>query len=225
MKLYLGGKMLGIPGYGFSEFDEMAKLLRAQGHEVFNPAEHDRSQGFDPGPDADGSHAEMTDSGFNRRAALRADLDWIMTESEGMVVLANWGDSYGSKAEIAAHQALYLPVWPVLPFLVLGDRAKTLDPLQPGYILSDVSTEVARQIGLWGEQRHPDGTSDKFTETANTARDDCQHYSKIGEVTWFDILSEEYWEAMAETEWPKIRTELIQSMAVMYSWIRDGDKR
>ena len=234
MKLYLGGKMLGVPGYNFAEFDAYADLLRAQGHEVFNPADHDRANGFNPGPETDGTHAEMTDAGFDRRKALAADFAWITSESEGMVVLGNWTDSPGCKAEVAAHQALYLPVWHVEDFLWMGTQAEPVPSLEPSQrypdpvtakVTDDTLKEVDRQLSIWGEQHHPDGTSLSFTERARGARMECQRADKEGGVTWQHILTEEYFEAMAETDWPALRTELIQCAAVIISWVRDGDKR
>ncbi|MGH7238776.1 MAG: DUF4406 domain-containing protein [Candidatus Saccharimonadales bacterium] len=132
MKLYLGGKMVGVPGMGFEDFDVVAEVLRIAGHEVFNPAEHDRSMGFDPDSDYIGSYKDVADSGFNRRAALLADLTWIMTESEGMVVFENWRDSPGTRAEIAAHQSIFLPVWERDDFLLMGTYAPTLNSLVDG---------------------------------------------------------------------------------------------
>lgn len=130
--MYLGGKMLGVPGFGFQAFDTAASDLRAKGHTVFNPAERDRATGFRPPADALGSHAELEIQGFNRREALAADLAWIMARSEGMVCLSNWLRSPGTKAEIAAHQAIYLPVWELDDFLKFGIEAPTVLPLASG---------------------------------------------------------------------------------------------
>jgi hypothetical protein len=233
MRLYIGGKMLGVVGYGFAEFDVYSDLLRAQGHTVFNPADHDRSQGFSPAADADGSVAEMTDSGFNRRAAIGADLAWITSASEGMVVLDNWTDSPGCKAEVAAHQALYLPVWHVEDFLWMGTQAEPIPSLVPSEsaypdpvtvkVVDDTLKEVDRQLSVWGEQHHPDGTSKTYTGHADWARRVCKQADN--EVTWRHILAEEFYEACAETDWLALRGELIQSAAVIFSWVRDGDKR
>lgn len=131
MKLYLGGKMVGIPGYGFKDFDDAAAKIRALGYEVFNPAERDRSVGF-KGEEADGSFEHMERVGFSRRDALATDLDWIAHNSDGMVCLANWRKSPGAKAEIALHQGLFLPVWELADFLADETAAPTLPPLMPG---------------------------------------------------------------------------------------------
>lgn len=39
MKLYIAGPMTGLPDLDFPAFHEAAAKLRAQGHEVINPAE------------------------------------------------------------------------------------------------------------------------------------------------------------------------------------------
>ncbi len=131
MKLYLGGKMMGVPGFGFKGFDQAAAELRSRGYEVFNPAERDRAAGF-RAVDTDGSWAAMRAQGFDRRTALGADLAWIVANSEGMVALPSWRESPGTKAEIALHQGLYLPVWEMRDFLKLGTAASPLPPLRAG---------------------------------------------------------------------------------------------
>jgi len=127
MKLYLGGKMVGVPGLGFEEFDIVAAQLRARGHTVFNPAEFDRKAGYEPGPRERGTYENTPE--FNRTKALLADVTWILTESEGMVVLENWPTSPGTRLEIAAHQAIFLPVWERNDFLDYGVKAMTLNPI------------------------------------------------------------------------------------------------
>lgn len=127
MRLYLGGKMVGIPGLGFKDFDLAAAALRYQGHVVFNPAEYDRKSGFVP-EDSDLGTYEDTPA-FNRTRALLDDVTWILTQSEGMVAFENWVDSPGTRLEIAAHQSIFLPVWELGEFLEYGQKAPTLKPL------------------------------------------------------------------------------------------------
>jgi len=48
MKLYLAYKMRDEPLFNFPWSHEVTAALRAQGHDVFNPAEFDEERGFDP---------------------------------------------------------------------------------------------------------------------------------------------------------------------------------
>jgi hypothetical protein len=92
-------------------------------------------------------------------------------------------------------------------------------------ILADIADERHRQDEKWGERHWPDGTHANYESDANGARWICEHYAESGELTWADILNEEFREARAETDWPKLRKELIQVAAVCVAWIEDGDQR
>jgi hypothetical protein len=131
MNLYLGGKMVGIPGLGFVDFDKAEAKLRYLGHNVFNPAAYDRKAGYIPAVDDCGTYFDTPE--FNRSRALLDDVTWILTESEGMVAMANWVDSPGTRLEVAAHQAIFLPVWELDDFLRYGVSAPILDTLKPGH--------------------------------------------------------------------------------------------
>jgi hypothetical protein len=94
-----------------------------------------------------------------------------------------------------------------------------------GQFAEDVDTERQNQIRQWGDQSHPDGTgrpgdrqlADHFRSVckANGPQDD----------NWRDIAAEEAAEAFAETDWSKLREELIQLSAVLAAWVSDGDRR
>lgn len=117
--LYLGNKMTGIPYFNAPWFDEAASTLLklpAVIH-VFNPAEHDRLQGFDPMSCPLGSTEEARAAGFTARKALAADWAWIAAYSTGMIVGPDWTRSPGAKSEVACHHALGLPVWEYEVFL------------------------------------------------------------------------------------------------------------
>ena len=45
-----------------------------------------------------------------------------------------------------------------------------------------------------------------------------------GEGTWADILREEYFEALAETDPARLRVELIQVAAVAVAWVEAIDR-
>lgn len=92
-------------------------------------------------------------------------------------------------------------------------------------VLWDVHYERIRQDEKCGEQNHPNGTSQIFTETANTCRVMTDMAAKRGRLTWAHILNEEFYEAMSEEDPEKLREELIQVAAVAVAWAECIDRR
>lgn len=109
MKIYIAGPMRRQPEFNFPAFDDAARRLRRAGHEVFNPAERDRSIGFS----ADGltGYEDLAYLGFDHRAALRADMEWITTTADAVVLLPGWRDSSGATAEAAVARAIGIDVY------------------------------------------------------------------------------------------------------------------
>lgn len=86
-------------------------------------------------------------------------------------------------------------------------------------ILQKIRDEVSRQDAKFGEQNHPDGTGSAFQkDLATAARNSCQSKAQDGQHTWADILTEEFAEALAESDPDKIDEELIQVAAVCVNW-------
>lgn len=113
MKYYLGGPMRGIPEFNFPAFHAAADRLKAEGHEVFNPAAKDNEKhGTDisKGNAAGCEEKAAKDHGFNLREALGADLAWICAEADGIALLPGWKNSKGATAEHATAVALGLVV-------------------------------------------------------------------------------------------------------------------
>jgi hypothetical protein len=113
MKVYLAGPMRGYPEFNFPAFHRAALKLRADGHEVFNPAERDNERhGTDISKgNATGDEALATaQHGFSLREALGADLAWICAHAEAIALLPGWENSRGAKAEAATAHALDLEV-------------------------------------------------------------------------------------------------------------------
>jgi hypothetical protein len=92
MKIYLAGPMRGIIEFNFPAFMAMATMLRAQGHTVYNPAEHDMEH--------------VTAGKFSLNKALAADLAWICLEADAVYLLPGWQRSKGATAEYATARAL-----------------------------------------------------------------------------------------------------------------------
>lgn len=94
-------------------------------------------------------------------------------------------------------------------------------------VFADITAERARQDAKWGVQRHPDGTSNDpdDTQMAEMWKDIVDRDAAQGTTNWVNILSEEMFEAFAETDPVKLRAELIQCAAVITNWVEDIDSR
>lgn len=106
-------------------------------------------------------------------------------------------------------------------------------------VLAAVAEERHAQDMKWGRQDHPDGTSPDmeygwshadgtvFTmaEVAEQAKEDCDFAAQTEILTWFDILQEEFFEALAEEDPARLREELVQVAAVAVAWIEAIDRR
>jgi len=103
--------MTGIPHFNYPAFNSAAAALRFEGHTVFNPAEQDIEMFGKDISNPTGDAAQATaDHGFDRRAALKADLSWICDNAEAIALLPGWEKSSGANAERALAVALGLEV-------------------------------------------------------------------------------------------------------------------
>lgn len=98
-KIYVAGKMRGIPMYNFPAFDAKKAELEAAGHRVISPADLDRAYGFDP---YKGDSAESA-AEFDMKSAIRRDVDALLN-CDWLVLLDGWETSVGAKGEIALAQ-------------------------------------------------------------------------------------------------------------------------
>lgn len=92
-------------------------------------------------------------------------------------------------------------------------------------VLADVWQERDRQDERWGQQNHPDGTHVRWRQKADLMKSLNTEFAQSGAITWMDILEEEFWEAMGETDPKALRDELIQVAAVAVAWIEAIDRR
>lgn len=106
--------MRGIPNFNFPAFHAAAAKLRADGHEVFSPAERDiaihGAVFADSNPTGANAKAEA-DHGFNLREALADDLAWICLHADAVALLPGWTSSKGANAERATAIALGLEMF------------------------------------------------------------------------------------------------------------------
>lgn len=93
--------------------------------------------------------------------------------------------------------------------------------------------EVERQRLLWKEQNHPIGNGSnkifgayggRAGDMEDILRTRTEYRAKHGGLTYFDILFEEIFEAFAADDKDNLRTELIQSGAVIISMIASLDR-
>lgn len=112
----------------------------------------------------------------------------------------------------------------------------------------EIDAERQRQIGKFGEQHHPDiDPRDIDVVTHDFFRQKAEIHRKVNEeratpsrtigrcgrcpegdhphTAWDVVLLEEVYEALAESDPAKLRTELIQAAAVCAAWIADIDSR
>ncbi|QPC43477.1 DUF4406 domain-containing protein [Kaustia mangrovi] len=110
MNIYVAGPMRGIPEFNFPAFHAAAARLRAEGHNVFNPAERDieRHGGIDVSKgNAEGcEETAAKEHGFSLRQALADDTRYICLEADAIALLPGWETSRGARAEKALADAL-----------------------------------------------------------------------------------------------------------------------
>ena len=93
-------------------------------------------------------------------------------------------------------------------------------------VLTEILAERARQDERWGEQNHPDGTGlPVYKNAARRYRDQADRNAASGVLTWRDVLLEELYEALAESDPARLRAELVQAVAVGVAWIEAIDRR
>jgi hypothetical protein len=109
-------------------------------------------------------------------------------------------------------------------------------------ILAAVVAERERQEVLWGEQNHSDRMPANYpvgdrpnaelaavhwknTNAARVAWMNDLGVPRDRNAAWDGILLEEVYEALAESDPEKLRTELVQSMAVILNWLECISRR
>ena len=108
-RFYVSGPMRGYQDFNAPAFDAATERLRAEGHEVFCPRQNDLSMGFDS-VGLTGLE-DLASLGFDVRAALAEDMDWICRHATAVFMLPGWSGSKGATAERAVALALGLEIW------------------------------------------------------------------------------------------------------------------
>jgi hypothetical protein len=101
--------MRGVPEFNAPAFDAAAAKLRAEGHEVFNPAENDRAL-YGDDVFTGNTSGDLNLTSINRREVFEADLTWICRHADAVALLRGWVRSKGARAEQAVAVALGLKI-------------------------------------------------------------------------------------------------------------------
>lgn len=109
-----------------------------------------------------------------------------------------------------------------------------------GGVVREVLDERARQDAKWGEQNHPDLSPEVAgyklelvhekmgVALAGDAKARVERLARLGELGYADIALEEFAEAIeaaALRDTKALRTELIQTAAVLVAWVECIDRR
>lgn len=104
-KLYVAGPMSGLPEFNFPAFNDAAAFFRANGWEVFNPAEKDSESGLDAEAYKTGDAELATSKGFDFREAYLWDIESVL-KSNAIYMLKGWENSPGARGEHAVAIAI-----------------------------------------------------------------------------------------------------------------------
>ena len=102
-KIYLAGPMRGIPEFNFPAFGKWAQYLRAQGWEVFSPAEKGCEKEVGDNPD-------LQNEMWFRRKVFALDTDYICNHADAIALMPDWHISLGARAEYALAKAIGLEI-------------------------------------------------------------------------------------------------------------------
>ena len=90
-KIYLSGKMTGLPNNGFEIFDKNRDFLLEKGWDVVSPADIDRALGFDPS-----KNSVFTEEQYNE--TIKRDYAALL-ECDSIAFMPNWVNSRGALLE------------------------------------------------------------------------------------------------------------------------------
>lgn len=141
MKIYLAGPMSGIAFFNHPAFNSAAAKLREMGHEVCNPAEFDAATYKHIPPESGSVEEASKDYGFDYKACLKMDLDWIFEHAEAIALLPGWEKSKGANAELALARALGLKL-----MLLSGDGPHPVSQYDLIAEQLEIRTSTARSV-------------------------------------------------------------------------------
>jgi hypothetical protein len=128
--------MSGEPDNGFPLFDSAAAYLRALGHDVVNPAEIDRSLGFD---------GSTTLTPQQRKDVLRRDY-FELVSCDAIALLPTWSRSVGATGERRVSEEVGIDVYHVVPWVSFKPEPATLLVGLSGYAQTGKDTSGAMMV-------------------------------------------------------------------------------
>jgi hypothetical protein len=155
---------------------------------------------------------------------------------DGCRIVGKWTDAEGDPARYSRTGTHYYgDGCPEHPALAEGRPVLSGDPIVVPRRDRPVSPLVRITREIWEERRRaeekfpgqhlPDGTGlEGDALAADLMKIRCKQRNADGTLTWRDVLSEEFFEALAEEESAKLRAELIQVANVAIRWVEDIDR-
>lgn len=89
----------------------------------------------------------------------------------------------------------------------------------------ELYAERRKQLAKFGHQSYDWPGGGFFIGARDQAKVTCEAADKAGRVNWIHIITEEFYEACAETDPVALRAELIQLAAVALAAVQDLDAK
>lgn len=176
---------------------------------------------------------EAFDTALSELATVRVQAAELQAALRDLNACIAWNDTM--------QQWVLMGPMRTLPALEQARAALAKPPaMQAGGVVHEVLKERARQDAKWGEQNHPD-LSPEFDGAevgevheemgvllADDAKAQVERRARRGALGYADIALEEFAEAIeaaALRDTKALRTELIQTAAVLVAWVECIDRR
>ena len=179
MKIYISGKMRGVPLYNFPAFDAASFRLWQLRYEVVSPAELDRASGFDPATLPSDHDWHSLPDGMTIRDCADRDIDAIKS-CQSIYMLDGWQRSSGARAEHALAEWLGLNV-----LYESSPTTRKQIPIASGVL--DYFPDAIRALAhcSWvGNEQHNPGDPLHWAREKSNDHPDCmmRHFMERGTV-------------------------------------------
>lgn len=96
--LYISGPMTGYDMHNFDAFHNAARILEGMGYTALSPA-------------VEGDLDEDGNGTATREEFMQRDIEWLLHQADGVVVLEGWEMSRGARTEVNVAREIGLPVY------------------------------------------------------------------------------------------------------------------